>query len=170
MSMIDNWVAMSDNEDTSEKDFSGKTIPNRVYAAEGFNVEELDRQEKMEKMVELVKKQIDRSTARSEKATTVENTTIANCEFRNEIRKVNLQIEQMLVAKNKSYGDAALNPVRIFSKAGTEEQLRVRIDDKLSRFARGSEYPGDNDIDDLIGYLLLLKIYNARSTNDCGGL
>jgi hypothetical protein len=34
----------------------------------------------------------------------------------------------------------------------------VRIDDKLSRFARGGEFPGDNDIDDLIGYLVLLKV------------
>ena len=62
----------------------------------------------------------------------------------------------MLIEKNKSYGNSALDPVRIFSSSDNVEQLKVRIDDKLSRFSRGREYPGDNDIDDLIGYLVLL--------------
>jgi hypothetical protein len=43
------------------------------------------------------------------------------------------------------------------------EQILVRIDDKLSRFARGSDYPGDNDIDDLIGYLVLLKVAHRNN-------
>lgn len=68
------------------------------------------------------------------------------------------RIKTMLLLKNKSYGDSALNPVRIFSKAEAAEGIRVRIDDKLSRLARGSEYPGDNDVDDLLGYLFLYKI------------
>lgn len=63
-----------------------------------------------------------------------------------------------LINKNRAYGNSALEPVRIFSKSGNQEQLLVRIDDKLSRFFKGSEFPGDNDIDDLIGYLLLLKV------------
>ena len=71
----------------------------------------------------------------------------------------------MLVEKNKSYGDSALNPVRIFSKSDPAEQLRVRIDDKLSRLMRGTEYVGDNDIDDLIGYLVLLKIAKEQNVN-----
>lgn len=72
-------------------------------------------------------------------------------------------IAQMLIEKNIAYGDSALDPVRIFSKANNIEQLLVRIDDKLSRFARGTDYPGDNDIDDLIGYLILLKIAKMRN-------
>lgn len=67
-------------------------------------------------------------------------------------------IAQMLIEKNIAYGDSALSPVRIFSKADSREQLHVRIDDKLSRLMKGTDYPGDNDIDDLIGYLVLLKI------------
>lgn len=63
-----------------------------------------------------------------------------------------------LINKNRAYGNSALDPVRIFSSSDNVEQLKVRIDDKLSRFARGGEYPGDNDIDDLIGYLVLLKV------------
>lgn len=67
-------------------------------------------------------------------------------------------IKNMLVEKNKSYGDSAIDPIRIFSKANPDEQIKIRIDDKLSRISRGSEYYGDNDIDDLIGYLILLKV------------
>jgi hypothetical protein len=71
----------------------------------------------------------------------------------------------MLIDKNKSYGDSALDPIRIFSKANSDEQIKIRIDDKLSRISRGSEFYGDNDLDDLIGYLILLKvskIYNKE--------
>jgi hypothetical protein len=52
--------------------------------------------------------------------------------------------------------------VRIFSKADPEEQIRVRIDDKLSRLARGHD-AGEDVILDLLGYLILLRI--ARRIN-----
>jgi hypothetical protein len=67
-------------------------------------------------------------------------------------------IKSMLIEKNKSYGDSALDPIRVFSKASSDEQIKIRIDDKLSRISRGSEFYGDNDLDDLIGYLILLKV------------
>lgn len=72
------------------------------------------------------------------------------------------EIAQLLIEKNISYGDSALNPIRIFSKADPREQLHVRIDDKLNRLMKGTEYIGDNDIDDLIGYLILLKVAKAK--------
>ena len=75
------------------------------------------------------------------------------------------EIAYMLIEKNIAYGDSALDPVRIFSKADAAEQLRVRIDDKLSRLTKGTEYIGDNDIDDLIGYLVLLKIAKEKNVN-----
>jgi hypothetical protein len=75
------------------------------------------------------------------------------------------QIAGMLIDKNIAYGDSALDPVRIFSKANPIEQLHVRIDDKLSRLMKGTDYPGDNDIDDLIGYLVLLKIAKEKNVN-----
>lgn len=68
------------------------------------------------------------------------------------------RIKAMLVEKNLAYGNSALDPVRVMSKADPVEQLLVRIDDKLSRIQRGHEYPGDDTITDLIGYLVLLKI------------
>ena len=73
-----------------------------------------------------------------------------------------LGIAQMLIEKNIAYGDSALDPVRIFSKSNPVEQLHVRIDDKLSRLMKGTDYPGDNDIDDLIGYLILLKVAKEK--------
>ena len=76
------------------------------------------------------------------------------------------EIKSMLISKNKSYGDSALNPIRIFATSDNVEQLHVRIDDKLSRISRGGSFVGDNDIDDLIGYLILLKIARElRSVN-----
>lgn len=68
------------------------------------------------------------------------------------------ELYTLLVQKNRAYGNSALEPVRVFSKSDNVEQLRVRIDDKLSRFVKGHEFMGDNDIDDLMGYLILLKI------------
>jgi len=66
-------------------------------------------------------------------------------------------IKEMLIAKNAAYGNSALQPVRLFSKADTVEQIRVRIDDKLSRLQRG-ESAGEDVTFDLIGYLILLRV------------
>ena len=82
--------------------------------------------------------------------------------FSEEVTKITDSTRDMLIAKNKSYGDSALDPIRIFSKADSLENLKVRIDDKLSRISRGTGFAGDNDIDDLIGYLILYKIGVAR--------
>jgi len=79
-----------------------------------------------------------------------------------QISQVCRKMAGFLIDKNRAYGDSALDPVRVFSKADVFEQLYVRIDDKLSRFMRGHNYPGDDDIDDLLGYLLLLKVAKLR--------
>ena len=73
-----------------------------------------------------------------------------------------LEIAQMLIDKNISYGNSALEPSRIFSTADSVEQLKVRIDDKLNRIKNNKGFAGDNDIDDLIGYLILYKIANSN--------
>jgi hypothetical protein len=92
-----------------------------------------------------------------------------NTSTQHTIAKVCNNIKDMLIEKNKSYGDSALDPIRIFSKASSDEQIKIRIDDKLSRISRGSEFYGDNDLDDLIGYLILLKVskvYNNTKENN----
>jgi hypothetical protein len=66
-------------------------------------------------------------------------------------------IKAMLLKKNAAYGNSALDPMRVFSRASSEEQILVRIDDKLSRLARGSA-AGEDVIADLLGYLVLLRV------------
>ena len=77
-------------------------------------------------------------------------------------------IKNLLLGKNAKYGDSAINPSRIFSKASPVEQILVRIDDKLSRISKGiGLIANDEDvIDDLIGYLVLLKIAQRREQWD----
>jgi hypothetical protein len=70
-------------------------------------------------------------------------------------------IKDMLIEKNKSYGSSFSDPVRIFSKVETDEQINVRIDDKLSRIKNHGNFAGDNDLDDLAGYIILKKVYRA---------
>lgn len=84
--------------------------------------------------------------------------------FDERVRAVLDEIGTLLIEKNRAYGDSALNPVRIFSSSSTTEQLKVRIDDKLSRLARGTEterVPEDT-LDDLIGYMVLLKLADGE--------
>ena len=71
-------------------------------------------------------------------------------------------LKAMLLAKNKMYGDSALDPVRIFSRASVEEQILVRLDDKLSRLKRGQD-AGEDTIQDVMGYLVLLRIQRRRA-------
>lgn len=75
-------------------------------------------------------------------------------------------VKELLISKNEKYGDSALNPVRIFSSSDGIEQLKVRIDDKLSRISRGAGCLGSDEdvITDLIGYLVLLKIAFKRES------
>lgn len=88
-----------------------------------------------------------------------------------EILRVCDGLGAFLAEKNRAYGDSALNPVRIFSRASAREQILVRIDDKLSRLARG-ELAGEDAVVDLIGYLVLLVVCERRlraEVPDSGG-
>lgn len=79
-----------------------------------------------------------------------------------EITKVCDGVRDLLLEKNRKYGDSALDPVRIFSKADPAEQIRVRLDDKLSRLRSGQNDEDEDVIDDLLGYLILYKIALSR--------
>ena len=71
------------------------------------------------------------------------------------------EIKRLLLEKNIAYGNSALSPIQIFAKAGAQEGIANRIDDKLNRIKNNQSYVGDNDLDDLIGYLILYKISNS---------
>jgi hypothetical protein len=69
------------------------------------------------------------------------------------------EIQDLLIAKNQKYGNSALEPLGVFSQLSAKEGLLVRIDDKLKRIKNGSLERDDEDVvNDLIGYLILLKI------------
>lgn len=79
--------------------------------------------------------------------------------FEEMVDRVLTNVGEILVEKNKAYGNSALEPCRVFSKSSTIEQLLVRIDDKLSRIRTKGFGSSDEDaVMDLIGYLVLLVI------------
>lgn len=78
-----------------------------------------------------------------------------------------MEIAKLLLEKNIAYGNSALNPIQIFAKIPPGDQLDVRIDDKLNRIKNGSSYAGDNDMLDLVGYIVLKLVDSKRS--DSGG-
>lgn len=88
--------------------------------------------------------------------------------FQEEVYKVLSEITEMLIEKNKKYGNSALEPLGVFSDLDAEEGLKIRIDDKLKRIKNGSLDRDDEDVvNDLIGYLVLLKIHaNKHQPNE----
>jgi hypothetical protein len=80
-------------------------------------------------------------------------------DFANKVSSYLLEIRELLITKNLKYGNSALEPLGVFSKLSAKEGLLVRIDDKLKRIKNGSLEKDDEDvINDLVGYLVLLKI------------
>jgi len=74
-----------------------------------------------------------------------------------QILQVCTDLAEFLIEKNKAYGDSALNPLRVMSKADPAEQIRVRMDDKLSRMIRGSD-AGEDPAHDFVSYWVLLQV------------
>lgn len=81
-----------------------------------------------------------------------------HAEFVTRLDAVLADIRGLLIAKNRAYGNSALEPVRVFATSDTAEQIRVRIDDKISRMVRGHTFASEDTANDLLGYLILLKI------------
>lgn len=77
---------------------------------------------------------------------------------RNLIRDRCEEIKELLLRKNAGYGNSAIQPERIFSDSDPIQQLKVRIDDKLTRVKRRKNSHSRDTRIDLIGYLILLDI------------
>lgn len=77
-------------------------------------------------------------------------------------------IQNILISKNRKYGDSLFNPPGVFSKAGTLELINSRLDDKLSRLQQGDIDEADRaeDEEDIIGYLILKRVYRALEGKD----
>lgn len=82
-----------------------------------------------------------------------------NTQTQKKIEAVGKEVIDLLIEKNKSYGDSALHPAGIFASGNAVDNLCSRIDDKLMRIkTQGFRGYGEDNIKDLIGYLILLKI------------
>ena len=81
------------------------------------------------------------------------------------IAKICDDIRDLLLKKNQAYGNSALEPIRVFSKANSCEQILVRIDDKLNRIKQGANILSEDEdvLQDLIGYLILLKVWKEST-------
>lgn len=75
------------------------------------------------------------------------------------IQKITEQLNSLLQYKNANYGDAALNPLNIFSKQDASNSITVRLDDKINRI-KNSNALRKNDVVDTLGYLVLLCAAN----------
>jgi hypothetical protein len=86
--------------------------------------------------------------------------------FAEEVHIVLMAVSDMLNEKNRKYGNSALEPKRIFSKASSIEQIKVRLDDKLSRLTAEQVDEDEDVLMDLLGYLVLLRIAQNRTTKE----
>jgi hypothetical protein len=67
-------------------------------------------------------------------------------------------LEVFLLEKNRKYGASAFLPSRVFSQASPLEQIKVRLDDKISRLKTSGELPDEDTVKDLAGYLIILRV------------
>lgn len=72
------------------------------------------------------------------------------------------KIKELLLAKNREYGNSALQPIGVFSGMSAEQQIDVRIDDKLKRIQTVRMLDDvkvhEDTEQDLIGYLVLKRV------------
>lgn len=83
-------------------------------------------------------------------------------DFANDISHVLTGIEQMLIQKNRAYGDSVTSAINVFSHLSNQEQLYCRIDDKLARIQRNAFKDDEDALLDLIGYLVILRLVKLR--------
>ena len=75
------------------------------------------------------------------------------------IKQIGQEVIDLLLEKNKAYGDTANDPPQIFSKLSAKEGILARIDDKLSRIKQvGVNNQTEDTMLDLIGYLILYRV------------
>jgi hypothetical protein len=79
-----------------------------------------------------------------------------------EIRDACNKLADILCEKNRKYGNAALEPIRIFSKASAIDQILTRLDDKITRMRNQQSDDTEDTELDIAGYLILLRIARNR--------
>ncbi len=97
----------------------------------------------------------------SEKTINITEQNYTQEEVQEEILNQVKELGKFLINKNRKYGNAAIEPVRIFSRASNEEQIMVRLDDKLSRLINRQDDEDEDVILDILGYLILLRVLKS---------
>ena len=83
------------------------------------------------------------------------------------IKEVITEVKDLLIEKNRAYGDSAINPSNIFSNGDALDSLGARIDDKLMRIKNtGITDETEDTLIDLIGYLVLYKVAMIKEKVD----
>ena len=80
-------------------------------------------------------------------------------ETQEKIKQLFINFSAFLCEKNRRYGNSAIEPLQIFSKASAKDQLGNRLDDKLGRVKYAKEL-AKNDVADVLGYAALTLIQN----------
>ena len=77
------------------------------------------------------------------------------------------QLKELLLKKNDAYGDAALQPLGVFSSCNAVAGIKLRLDDKLKRIANAGLVEDTEDtLIDIAGYIILLMIAKDNEGND----
>ena len=85
-------------------------------------------------------------------------------DFQQDVRAVLDELHAELIKKNESYGNSALEPLHVFARGvSAADGLAVQIDHKLNRIAKGHEFPGDDTVSDLVGYLVIELVRRRRA-------
>ena len=88
-----------------------------------------------------------------------------NSDSEYQIKEVTNQLQELLIKKNRAYGNSALEPLNVFSQQNAVDSLCARLDDKLSRIKnKGLNDKTEDTLFDLAGYLILLII--AKNEQD----
>lgn len=86
---------------------------------------------------------------------------MSNVDYQKMIEDEFDDIKNLVLGKNKAYGNSVFEPQRVFSTSSSVEQIKVRIDDKLSRIKTLStnlDVSEEDTVKDLIGYLVILRV------------
>ena len=76
-------------------------------------------------------------------------------------------MKNLLLYKNKKYGDSAINPKKIFYKGDSTNSILIRLDDKIGRvMSNPDDKPRVNDVADIIGYCTLLLVSMNVTSED----
>ena len=138
----------------------------------GFNMETEEERKKRAIRNDIKTPSIDPSKYNVTKAgNVIKKTPKVPCKVVNEtqqkIKDILSGMTDLLLYKNKKYGDSSINPKKIFYKGDSTNSILVRLDDKIGRvMSNTEEKPRVNDVADIIGYCTLLLVSMGITSKD----